>query len=611
MLDTKVTISAPSAMERSAEEGDEKERVHDSSVDYKGRIPRRSATGGWRASLFIIGIEFSERLSYYGIASNLIIYLNKVLHQDLKTAAKNVNDWVGVTTVVPLVGGFLADAYVGRFWMVLISSIVYLLGLSLLTLSELVPSLKPPPCSSSTSGSSAYYTCTKSLRTHKLAFFLALYLISLGTGGHKPSLESFGADQFDDNDDDERRKKVSFFNWWYFGLCSGVVLGVTLIVYVQDYVSWGAGFGVLAATTALAIVVLGFGVPFYRYRVPQGSTLTPMVQVLVAAMAKRKLPYPSDPSELHELETVPGRRRLRHTNRMRFLDKAAIVDQEALESSPAAANKGCHHLWRMATVTQVEETKQLLSMVPIWLCTLTFGVCISQGQTFFIKQGNLTNRYLTPHFQIPPASLLAFSASTMIIFVSFYDRLLVPFLRSLTGLDRGITVLQRIGTGMAICIATMTAAALAEKKRRDSDHVISVIWLVPQFVLLGVADVFTLVGLQEYFYDQVPDSMRSLGIAFYLSVVGVSSFISSLLITVVDSVTGRGGRKSWFGVDLNSSRLDYFYWLLAGLCAMNLCLYVLVARKYVYKTVERVQRGAVGDAIDEGGGGGRELRVIA
>ncbi|CAN6471564.1 unnamed protein product [Victoria cruziana] len=596
-------------MERFAEEGDEKERVHDSSVDYKGRIPRRSATGGWRASLFIIGIEFSERLSYYGIASNLIIYLNKVLHQELKTAAKNVNDWVGVTTVVPLVGGFLADAYVGRFWMVLISSIIYLLGLSLLTLSELVPFLKPPPCRT---GASAY-TCNRSLKTHKVAFFLALYLISLGTGGHKPSLESFGADQFDDNDEEERKKKVSFFNWWYFGLCGGVVLGVTLVVYVEDYVSWGAGFGLLAATTALAIVVLGFGVPFYRYRMPQGSPLTPMVQVLVAAMTKRNQPHPSDPSELHESAAAPGRRRLRHTNRMRFLDKAAIVDddQEAEESGPAAATKDRRHPWRLATVTQVEETKQLLSMLPIWFCTLTFGVCISQGQTFFIKQGNLTDRYLTPNFQIPPASLLAFSATTMVVFVFFYDRFLVPFLRHLTGLDRGITVLQRIGTGIAICVLTMAAAALAEKKRRDSEHIISVLWLVPQFVLLGIADVFTLVGLQEYFYDQVPDSMRSLGIAFYLSVVGVSSFISSLLITVVDSLTGRGGRKSWFGVDLNSSRLDYFYWLLAALCAVDLGLYVLVARKYVYKSVDRAQRGVVGDAIDESGGGHTELRSSA
>lgn len=59
------------------------------------------------------------------------MYLTAVLQQDLKTAAKNVNDWLGVTAVVPLVGGFLADAYVGRFWMVLISSLIYLTVISL------------------------------------------------------------------------------------------------------------------------------------------------------------------------------------------------------------------------------------------------------------------------------------------------------------------------------------------------------------------------------------------------------------------------------------------------------------------------------------------------
>lgn len=76
---------------------------------------------------FSTAIEFSERLSYYGIASSLIIYLTKVIHQDLKTAAKSVNYWSGVTTVMPLVGGFVADAYMGRFSTVLVSSVVYLL----------------------------------------------------------------------------------------------------------------------------------------------------------------------------------------------------------------------------------------------------------------------------------------------------------------------------------------------------------------------------------------------------------------------------------------------------------------------------------------------------
>lgn len=66
-------------------------------------------------------------MSYFGLATNLIIYLTKVLHQDVKTAAKNVNYWIGVTTMTPLLGGFVADAYLGRFTAVLVSSLIYLL----------------------------------------------------------------------------------------------------------------------------------------------------------------------------------------------------------------------------------------------------------------------------------------------------------------------------------------------------------------------------------------------------------------------------------------------------------------------------------------------------
>lgn len=72
-------------------------------------------------------IEFSERLSYFGIAMNLILYLTKVIHEDLKTAAKSVNYWIGVTTLMPLFGGFIADAFLGRFNTVVAASVIYLL----------------------------------------------------------------------------------------------------------------------------------------------------------------------------------------------------------------------------------------------------------------------------------------------------------------------------------------------------------------------------------------------------------------------------------------------------------------------------------------------------
>ncbi|KAI9392450.1 hypothetical protein POPTR_006G092000v4 [Populus trichocarpa] len=568
----------------------EEKWVHDSSVDHKGRVPLRASTGAWKASLFIIAIEFSERLSYFGIATSLIIYLSKVMHQDLKTAARSVNYWGGVTTLMPLFGGFLADAYLGRFTTVFVSSIVYLLGLILLTMSAFVPSLKA--CEAA--------VCPKPRKVHEVVFFLAIYLISVGTGGHKPSLESFGADQFDENHDDERKKKMSYFNWWNFGLCCGLLLGVTVVVYVQDHVGWGAGDIIFTAVMALSLVIFIIGRPFYRYQVPTGSPLTPMLQVLVAAIRNRNLPYPSNPAELYEVpksRTDKGRL-LCHTESLKFLDKATIVKDREI----GAENQ---NPWRLATVTKVEEMKLILNLIPIWLAMLPFGISVAQTATFFIKQGTTLDRNIGNGFQIPPASVYALAAIGMIVSVTIYEKILVPVLRRATGNERGIKILQRIGFGMLFSISTMVVSALVERKRLGvvaKDPVkgslsMSVFWLAPQFIIIGVGDAFTLVGLQEYFYDQVPDSMRSLGIAFYLSVIGAANFLSSLLITAVDHVTEKTG-KSWFGKDLNSSRLDNFYWLLAGMTAANLILYVFLAQRYPYKNVQ--SSVAVADCYKDG-----------
>lgn len=257
--------------------------------------------------------------------------------------------------------------------------------------------------------------------------------------------------------------------------------------------------------------------------------------------------------------------------------------------------------WKICTVTQVEEVKLILRMVPIWFSCLIFGmVAVTQSTSLFIKQGSTMDRNLGSHFQIPQASLVVFSPLCGLVFVTIYDRFLVPLARRITGKERGITVLQRIGIGMFFSVLSMVTAAVTERKRihvakthglldspRDTIP-ISVFWLTPQFVISGIADVFTLIGLQEYFYDQVPDSMRSLGIAFYLSILGVASFLGSLVITIVEKVSKGGRHQGWLGNNLNRSRLDYFYGLLAILSAINLCCFVCIARIYTYKKVKQL-----------------------
>jgi len=545
--------------------------VHDSSVDHRGRPPSRGATGSWKAAMFIILIEFSERLSYFGIATSLMLYLTKVLQEEMKVAAKNVNYWMSVTTLMPLLGGFLADGYLGRFSTVVFSTVVYLLGLMVLATAQLSPRLKPG----------------HSLRLHEVLFFVGIYLVSVGTGGHKPALESFGADQFDESHAAERVQKMSFFNWWNCALCSGVLLGVTVIVYAQERIGWGAASVVLASVMAASLVVFLAGWRFYRYRVPEGSPLTPLLRAVVAAVGKRRLALPADAGELYEVKPQNIKKRLLcHTHQLRFLDKAAIVEHGGGEDASGP--------WRLATVTQVEETKLVLTMVPIWVATLPFGMAAAQVSTFFIKQGSVMDRRMGPRFVLPPASIFALSAVGMIATVAAYDKVLVPYLRRATGGERGISILRRVGIGMAFAIVALAVAAVVERRRlrSPSPASMSVLWLVPQFLLMGVGDGFALVGLQEYFYDQVPDGMRSLGIGLYLSVIGAGSFLSSLVITAADRASSRGGRASWFAKDLNHSRVDLFYWLLACIGAVNLAFYAVVATRYSYKTV---RPGKVGD----------------
>ena len=186
-----------------------------------------------------------------------------------------------------------------------------------MTMSQFIPSIKA--CNTK--------ICQQPRKIHEVVFFLSLYCISLGTGGYKPCLESFGADQFDDDHLEERKKKMSFFNWWNFALCFALLLGATVVVYVQDFVSWGVAC--LAITIIMAITIIAFcvGKSFYRYRRTEGNPFTPILQVLIAAVRKRNLSCPSNPALLYEVpesERSHGRL-LKHTSRLRYLSVTDLV----------------------------------------------------------------------------------------------------------------------------------------------------------------------------------------------------------------------------------------------------------------------------------------------
>ena len=248
----------------------------------------------------------------------------------------------------------------------------------------------------------------------------------------------------------------------------------------------------------------------------------------------------------------------------------------------------------VCSVTEVEEAKAMLRLIPIWCSCLVYGILFAQTETFFTKQGATMDRMLISGFNIPSASFQSISAVSILIFLPVYDRILVPIARSFTGNTSGITMLQRIGTGILISIFVMILAALVEMKRLKTIHEydlvdnpsatipMSIWWMAPQNILFGVADVFTMVGMQEFFYDQVSTELRSIGLALYISVAGVGSFLSAFLVSFIDKATSGSDRDSWISNNLNKAHLDYYYWLLAGLSALGFACYLHFAKSYIY-----------------------------
>ncbi|KAG5554108.1 hypothetical protein RHGRI_011848 [Rhododendron griersonianum] len=552
----------------------------DGSVDIKGQPVLKSNTGNWRACPFIFGFDCCERLAYYGIATNLVTYLTTKLHEGNVSAARNVTTWQGTCYLIPLIGAVLADAYWGRYWTISAFSTIYFFGMCTLTLSATVPAFKPAECVDS--------VCPSATTAQYAVFFSGLYLIALGTGGIKPCVIQFGADQFDDTDSKARVKKGSFFNWFYFFSNIGALVSSSLIVWIQDNAGWGLGFGIPALFMAIAIASFFSGTPLYRFQKPGGSPLTRVCQVLVASFRKSNSVVPADSNLLYETpdktSVIIGSRKLEHTDELKCLDKAAIISDAENETGDFS------NPWRLCTVTQVEELKILIRMFPILATGIVFSAVYAQMSTLFVEQGKMMDTTIGS-FSVPAASLSTFDVISVIFWVPVYDRVLVPITRKFTGKGRGFSELQRMGVGLFISTLCMSAAALLEMKRlsiaksqglihEDVPVPLSILWQIPQYFLLGAGEVFTFIGQKEFFYNQSPDAMRSLCSALSLLTNSLGNYLSSFILTVVTSITTKGGKAGWIPDNLNEGHLDYFFWLLAGLSFVNMVVYIFCAKMY-------------------------------
>ncbi|CDP08945.1 unnamed protein product [Coffea canephora] len=529
--------------------------------------------GGWITFPFITATMAGLTLSAAGWVNNLIVYLITEFNVKSIDAAQIFNVVNGCMALFPVLGAVIADSFVGCFSVIWVSSIINLLGIVLFTFTAALSTLRPKPCSDSS-------LCEGPSEFQYAILILAMGLGSIGAAGTRFTMGTMGANQLDNP-----KHQENFFNWFLFTWNTASIIAATAIVYVQDDVSWAWGFGICVVANVLGLIIFLAGRRFYRNVKPQGSPFKSLACVIIAAISKRKLQLSAKAQDYHnEIIGDEGKQPVAAapTESFKFLNRAALVTQSDTEQYGSIKKS-----WKLCTVQQVEDLKTLIRIIPLWISGIFLSTPIGIQASLTIVQALTMDRHIGPNFKIPSASIMVFVLISGAVSLPIIDRLLCPIWEKV--LRRPLTPLQRLGIGHSLTVLSMAISALVEAKRlqitkahnlQDSPVSVvpmSILWLVPQLIAVGMGEAFHFPGQASLYYQEFPASLKSTSTALVAMLIGIAFYLSSAFIDLFRRMT------NWLPDNINQGRLDNVYWVLVVIGGVNFVYYLVCASLYRYQ----------------------------
>jgi len=360
-----------------------------------------------KSVFLILGNEFCERLSYYGMKSILSIYINQKLHFDHDRSTTIYHTFTMLCYFCPMFGAMIADQFLGKFKTIVYISIIYVLGHLLKTLAA-VPTLGVPPVEFS---------------------LLGLLLIAIGTGGIKPCVVAFGGDQF--KIPEQERQLQSFFSVFYFFINAGSLIGTAITPILREDVHcfgdescFSLAFGVPGVLMALAVIILVVGKNKYTMVPPQGSIL---VRVFGSVFYAGK-------------KAIMGENRT--GDREHWMDLA----KDKYES----------HL--------VDDVKSLLRVLVMYIPIPVFWALYDQsGSRWTFQATGMDGSFGAT--RIKPDQMQVVNPILVMVFIPLFDKIIYPFFARFNVLKKP---LQRMAVGGIITACSFFASGFLELQMQDT-----------------------------------------------------------------------------------------------------------------------------------------------
>ncbi|KAL4230745.1 hypothetical protein ACF0H5_011120 [Mactra antiquata] len=483
----------------------------------------------------ILMTELCERLTYYSVVANMVLYCTSVLKYTSDQASLVTLIFAGTVYLIPVIGGYISDSMAGKYNTILGSGFIYVLGLVFLPASAI--------------DYRKWFGGEEdmSIKTREIYFYLGLAFVAIGTGGIKANVGPFGAQQVDDLGAEAVQ---SFFNWFYWFINAGAVVAYSGVAYVQQEIGFDIGFLIPLISMIIALIIFILAKSRYLHTPPGGSVLSKSCGVCC--------------------QGING------CNKPSF-DHA--VDQQG----------GSYSL------EFVDGVRAVLRVIPVFLLVIVYWAVYSQMSTSLFLQSERMN-ISVGNAKLPAAMLNIFNTLIILILIPIMDRIVYPCLAKY---GRSPSHLQRIGIGMILAACAMLYAAMMEIIRKNDienngyieqtladDHFnaskLSMFAQIPEFAFIGSSEVFASISGLEFAYTQAPQFMQGLIMGLFLMTSGLGGYLASAIVAIVGTWRTSDG-SDWYPKEPNDGHLEYILFLLAALTAVNLLVFIFVAKQYTYK----------------------------
>ena len=454
-----------------------------------GRMPRQIP--------YIIANEGCERFSFYGMRNILtpflITTLLMFLPEDMRTGeAKHVfHTFVIGVYFFPLLGGWLADRYFGKYNTVFWLSLVYCAG----------------------------HACLAIFEDNVNGFYFGLFLIALGSGGIKPLVASFVGDQFDQTNKDKAKIVFDAFYWIInFGSFFASLLMPLLL---RDYgPAWA--FGVPGILMFIATMVFWSGKKKYVHVPPSPPNPHSFMQVAKTALLARE-PGQGRPGLNVALIGAAGAVvSLAMSVQWGFVIGACTALVLLMAFGGIGASMQLDRARGIHPQEAVDGVRAVLRILIVFALVTPFWSLFDQKASTWIVQANAMTtqvNILGWTFDVIPAQMQALNPLLVMILIPVNNLLLFPMLRKL-GIEP--SPLRRMTAGIVLSAAAWIVVGNLQVAL-DAGDPVSIAWQIAPYALLTLGEVLVSATGLEFAYSQAPASMKGVIMALWYLAVTVGN----------------------------------------------------------------------------------------